>query len=230
MSLHSLGSWAEKMLNRDILFSRSPEPDTFEIENDHAPAKLQEFYYRRPDAERLYSDTRERLLNALRNFAREDAFVWCRAVGMDLRALIETTVEIPGVPCRGEARLDLAYHGDDGVDIVDWKLGTNGGGTDSLQLGAHALWAYHTFQSPPVSVHTHMALLGSGRLATFPITQHMLSVVRARIVQDVVRMQFLDSYGRDAIAEAFTPCPHPKVCALCPYREACPVGRLLEDA
>jgi hypothetical protein len=28
MSLHSLGSWAEKMLNRDILFSRSPEPDT----------------------------------------------------------------------------------------------------------------------------------------------------------------------------------------------------------
>lgn len=231
MSPQALGSWAEKMLNRDITFSRSPRvSNSLEIENDGGPAQLQEFYYHRPDAERLYSETRERLLNALRNFASQDVFAWCRAVGMDSRALIETTVEIPGLPCRGESRLDLAYQGDDGVDIVDWKLGTNDGGTDSLQLGAYALWACHTFESPPASVHTHKAFLGSGRLATFPITEHMLRAARARIVQDVVRMQLLDPYGREGVAEAFTPCAQPKVCTLCPYQEVCPVGRLLVDA
>ncbi len=226
-----LESWATRLLDRDVAYSKlHPNGQESSVEGQPESVLLLEFYYRQRDAEALYSDIRTRLIRSLRTFMNHDAFAWCRMAGADPRTLIEAAISIPGFPCRLEGRVDLAYCGEDGVNIVDWKIGDADGGGESLQLVTYGLWACTEFKCSAERVHIYKAYLGSGRLVAYELAEWSLQAARARILQDATRMQFLHRYGQDAVADAFTPCAQRGICALCPYQGICPVGRYFQHA
>lgn len=224
-----LQEWAAGMLDRDVTASASdPNGEAF-IFDTRPPTLLREFHYHEPEAKQYYQQVRARLLRAIGTFRNHPSFDWCRVVGMDPTALIESHIAISGLPCSVDGRVDLAHNGESGVNIVDWKLGEVDGGDDSLQLCAYALWACERFSCGPTDVHIYKAFLGSGTLVEFPVSERILRSARARIIQDALNMNLLDSYGRAGRSDAFTACAQRKVCSMCSYQKICPIGRDLSS-
>jgi hypothetical protein len=48
-----------------------------------------------------------------------------------------------------EGKIDLAGQDNDGIRIIDWKLGAMPGAEDSLQLLIYALWRKRSLPSRP---------------------------------------------------------------------------------
>lgn len=224
-----LVSWAESLFNRDCDYSRS-----LKIENGTSGANdnaivLQEFYYGEPDAEALCAVARERLVNAITEFAENPIFAVLRESGMDPEALIEFPIKVTGLPCRVSGRIDLAYQENDDAIVVDWKTGGTQGGDDSLQLATYGMWSIGRYKTSLGNIRIHKALLVDGNLTTARIDEKMLARAKARIIQDAELMATLDNYGREGIVAAFSPCSKPAICALCRFRKLCD-GRASPDA
>lgn len=216
--------WALRQFDRGVIYCRTYPQGYGPVDENIEPTLLREYYYRQANADALYSESRARLVNSLRTFLTQQEYEWCRAAGTHPSARIEAHFSIDTVACRIEGRVDLAYCGEDGVNIVDWKIGNDEGATASLQLVAYGLWGSAEFNRSIENVHVYKAYLGSGRLVAYTLSPELMNAGRARIVQDARIMQFLHSYGREAMAEAFTPCAQPAICSLCPYKMSCPAG------
>ncbi len=226
MGADGLISWARSLLRRDIEYSAAHPDGAAAAPGPYPPVLLREYSYELPNADMLLMEAEERLVDTLQAFTDSPMFEAVRLSGMRLGALIEHHLRLPGLPCKVDGRLDLAFADAGQITVVDWKLGVgDGSGNDSLQLATYALWAVDHFGVPPESVRIAKAFLGSGEMVDFSVTARVLAAARIRIIQDAERMRALQAYGENGIAEAFTPCARPSVCASCPYQRVCPEGR-----
>jgi len=221
--------WAESLFDKDCDNSRC-----FKLENEVSSANdkatvLQEFSYEEPDAETLCISARQRLLNAITEFAENPTYTVLRESGMAPEALIEYPIKVVCLPCGVSGRIDLAYQKNEDVIVVDWKTGGSQGGDDSLQLATYGMWALSRYKTSPGKIRIHKALLVDGNLTTARIDEKILAKAKARIIQDAELMAALDNYGREGVATAFSPCAQPALCALCRFRKLCD-GRGSPDA
>jgi hypothetical protein len=225
-----LESWGRQLLRADRLYSRV-NPDGGNLPDvKYPPVLLREYHYRERHADALLAEAEERLAGALRSFATSERYRTFRGAGASAGALVEHHFTLHGLPCRVEGVIDLAFDDGQGVTVVDWKSGAGDGtGDDSLQLAAYALWAAECFDYSPASIRVCKVYLATGDIAYFDVTDTVLAAARTRIVQDAERMVAVQDYGAAAMADAFTPCAYPAVCALCPFARVCPVGASRKD-
>lgn len=230
--------WAREMFYADLQYSREfmrryghgrYDIRLEEDEGNNGGGKsflLAEFYYGREDAEELWKKAEERLLNALVNFVTHPDLEWFRAGAMKVGSLIEERLSLKEEHFRLRGRLDAAFQDGGRHVVVDWKIGEEGGGEDDLQLFSYSLPAIKKFECAPEEMDLYKVFLTDAKHSKFTMSERGVTRTRARIIQDVERMRLLDPYGRDGVAEAFTPCRRPRVCANCPFQEACPSAAL----
>lgn len=227
-SVDQLLQWARDIFRADRDHSRRhPDGDGTVADAKYPPALLSEYHYRLPDADALVAEAEERLLGALRTFVIDERFRAFRAAA-SYGALVERRfkLNLPGVPCRVDGMVDLAYSMGGQATVVDWKLGaSDGSGDDSLQLAVYALWAGQHFGCGAEAVRVCKAHLSSGDVAEFAVSDAVLAAARARITQDALLMSEMHQYGREAVSQAFTPCMQPAICRLCKYRRPCWDGK-----
>jgi len=109
------------------------------------------------------------------------------------------------------------------VEIADWKMGQSTGDEDSLQLVLYGWWAIREFGVAPEDVAVRRVFLGDG-VVKYPtmLSERLLTRGRARLSQDVERMNELHDYGIRGNLEAFPPCEQEKICRQCKFQSACP--------
>jgi len=226
-----LCDWAQDMFRRDCVYSRTDPDGMARPTGGFPPVLIQEYYYRHPDASALCAEAEERLVKALRTFHTSVHLAEFRLAGISRGALIEHNLTVPGLPCRVDGKLDLAFTVGRRVTVVDWKTGDpSGGGDDSLQLAAYALWASHHFAAPADAISVYKAFLTADAIVQFQVSESVLANARGRILQDAERMAVVHPYGQRGEIEAFTPCAQANICALCAFQEVCPEGRAVLHA
>jgi RecB family exonuclease len=219
-------SWIRRVFQADLTYSRAyPGLPPIPAGTRYPPVLLREYIYQRPEADALCAEAEERMANALATFFASDCLEEFRLAGRAANATIERNVQLKGFPCKVTGKIDLAYTGSNRVTIVDWKLGAgDASGADSLQLAGYGLWAVDHFQCAPEVLRVCKVHLTSGEITDFDTNTGVLAAARLRILQDSERMATLEAYGRDAVAEAFTPCLRHTVCRLCPFEGICYAG------
>ena len=234
LSLDRLEGWARKLFDSDLSISVEHRNSDNNIlpTGKYPPVILQEYYYDLPAAQDMCAETYESMLQALRSFYLASTYSHFREAGRENGSLIEYPLKLKDVlPCRLSGRLDLVYNSNNKVTIVDWKSGaSDGGGEDSLQLAAYAIWGIQFFSSAPEHMKIYKAFLRNSDIVTFYVDEHLINNAKARISQDAERMLSLHSYGEAAVSDAFTPCGNVAVCQLCAYRGLCPIGRKIAHA
>jgi hypothetical protein len=211
--------WGLTTFRKDRDFNRRPHMRT--AGEKFPPVRLLEYYYALPDAEARYESAEEKLVTAIRNFFHHDQIEWYREHGSrpEARIQLRISMEIDGATARG--RLDLAFAGPSAFEIVDWKIGADGGADENLQIGFYGLWARE--QADIVGpIRLTMAYLGEGSTRQHDLGQIHPRKIRARIVQDMNIMRALQPFGAASNARAFTPCGQPRICAQCPLQSVCP--------
>ena len=223
LTFERLRPWVSDIYQKDINFSAEYHDEVVVPDHINAPILMHEFYYKQRDANTVCVDAGTRMIDGLRIFFESKIFGQFRFYGANDEACIEQSINIPSIPCKVDGKLDLAYQNGDYVYVVDWKSGEHdGSGNDSLQLAVYAIWAKEHFGCSTEQIRIYKAYLGSDELVEFPIDDQTLRNAWTRIVQDAEHMISVSEYGEDGIAEAFTPCGHAGVCALCSYRQVCP--------
>lgn len=217
-----LANWARQLFRENWDFSKAyqsgqPFPDV-----THPPTLLREYLYEDEAADELCRQAEERLVSAIMNFATNETFAYFRERGMSSDALVEHSMSLSGLPCKVSGKIDLAFQDGSAVNVVDWKLGqANYDGDNSLQLAVYGLWAIQHFGCQPEQLRVFTAHLSSSEINPFRADKEALQAAKLLILQDAERMAYMDQYGRDGVAEAFTPCWQPLVCHTCIYEGLC---------
>jgi hypothetical protein len=211
--------WALAIFRKDRAFNRAGMPSS--AGDQYPPVPLLEYHHRFMDAEERYAAAEAKLVTAIRNFSLASVYDHYRTYGTCPGAMIQrwTQLQIDGATARG--KLDLAFEGPDFFEIVDWKIGVEGGADETLQLGFYGVWATCRAETRN-PIRLSMAYLGDCAVRHFSLDDVRPRSVRARITQDLSVMRSLESFGVAANARAFTPCAKPKICALCPFQSVCP--------
>ena len=217
-----LVDFASSIFSSDRYYSRDhPEGDGLS-EKRYPPVLLREYHYRTSNADELCEEAEVRMIEALKSFSIDEQYDRFRLAGSTADALVEHTFKLSNFPCRMSGKIDLAYNTKNQVTVIDWKLGKNDmTGDDSLQLAAYGLWAKDYYDCDPETLIIDKIHLSSGEIIGCKVDSNMLSAARARITQDAERIAVMDEYGKKARAEAFTPCSHPLVCAMCEFEKVC---------
>lgn len=181
-----------------------------------------EFYYGFDDAIALYESVENKLLLAIENFLLHPEFSSLRVSGSQTNALIEHHLSYKSASFEISGRIDLLYFHNDRISIIDWKLGDSSEGEDNLQLFAYTLGALQKFNYSPDQIDLYEAHLASGTVSRFAMCNRTIRRTKGCIIQDLQRMQAIDTYGQSAEVNAFDPCAQPKVCQLCPFQQICP--------
>jgi PD-(D/E)XK nuclease superfamily len=211
--------WGLTIFRKDRDFNRKPQREA--ASEKFPPVKLLEYYYAQPNAEVRYESAEEKLFTAIRNFFQGGQIGLYREHGSrpEARIQLRISMAIDGATARG--RLDLAFAGPTGFEIVDWKVGADSGADENLQVGFYGLWAREQADiAGPVRLT--MAYLGEGSTRQHDLGQIHPRNIRARIVQDMHIMRTLQPFGATSNARAFTPCGQPRICAQCPFQSVCP--------
>jgi hypothetical protein len=194
-------------------------------ERDASVPRLMEHYYQLSDAEETISAAREKLGIAVANYFRTPEI---SSLVRELWAGDEAQAEdsVSGLPKIGEftigGRIDGWCRKDQGIRIVDWKMGGSVGDQESLQLVLYGWWATERFHVSAPQVSVQRVFLGDG-VAEPPlvISERLINRCRARLHQDVRRMEELHEYGVQGCFDAFPPCHKEKVCHQCRYQGMC---------
>ena len=221
-SLERLLHWAQDISRRDVAYSKQYQRREQMPDGPYPPALLLEFYYGFEDPEALWEASATRLAVALTNFATHPGFAHFHAAGGRAGTLIEKRFSVRENHFSMRGQIDLAYPEDGRVVVADWKVGSSHGSDDSLQLLSYVLGVQQAFPCSPDKVDLYRVHLADNMLLPFVVGDKEMQRARARIIQDVEKMQALDHYGRNAVSQAFTPCGQPRVCALCPFQQICP--------
>ena len=187
---------------------------------------LLECYYRLADADETIAEAKHRLLRALTTYFADESI---RVFVGELQRSDEVYTEqsIGGLPnVRGftiMGRIDVAVRTKSSVRVVDWKMGSCVGDEDSLQLTLYGWWATQKFGISPDSVVVQRVFLGDGTIERgVRMNERMLDRGRARLKQDVERMEGLHDYGVKGFWGAFPVCDKEKVCHQCKFQGVCP--------
>ena len=218
-----LTDWAKSIYRADRNYSRAYAHGHTMSAERHPPVPLLEYYYEFPDAEELCEQSERRLLEALGHFLASDVFAPLRLKGSRPSTLIEKQVRLETQHFTARGKIDLAFRADrDGAAVCDWKMGSAAGIGGSFQLLFYALWAVKKYRCPPSEVIISKAYLQDETISTTTVSEQDLFRAKARIMQDLEKMESLEHYGANAIVEAFTPCGQARICVLCPFQEVCP--------
>ncbi len=215
-------NWARQIFQKDYAYSSKYRPTDPRSRDRFPPALLSEFYYNIDDAESLFRESQTRMLSALRNFIENPTFANFRDGSCDSNALIEKSVSVKSGHFSLRGKLDLAYSNGDRVAVVDWKIGKSEGGDDSLQLLSYALGAIKEFDCQPNRIDLYRVHLSDSVIVTFRVSEREVMRAEGRIIQDIERMEAMHRYGKQAVADAFTPCGQPLICKQCSFQEICP--------
>lgn len=224
-----LAGWVRRLFESDRTASRMfcrtgtvPQGEGFQ------PAVLLEFVRSPKEADALFETVSERLDRAFTNFLTGPACAPYRNPDLARDAHIEKRfkIEVSGLAIGGQ--VDFACRTSSGFRIVDWKIGDDAiVAPESLQLLSYALWATEALGVPLAELEIlQVPLLGHPR-DPVRVTPGMVELARSRIIEEIEMTGALETFGRQGLVSAFTPRDHPKICALCPYREPCWRGRKL---
>jgi PD-(D/E)XK nuclease superfamily len=187
--------------------------------------RLLERHYRLPDAEATIANARAKLVTAIGNYfdRSEVAELVAEMLASEEKG---TEVSIGGLPRIGDftisGHIDSWARNGDAVRIVDWKMGGSVGDEDSLQLILYGWWAVVKFSVAPECVAVQRVFLGDGSVeAPLQITERLIERCRARLHQDVERMEALHEYGEQGHYEAFPACAKEKLCRQCRFQGMC---------
>ena len=220
--VNRLLNWARQIFQKDYDYSSTYRPGDPPSQDRYPPALLSEFYYNIEDADRLYRESESRMLAALQNFVENPAFANFRNEACHSTALIEKSINIKNHHFSMRGKLDLAYRDGSRIAVVDWKIGKSDGNDDSLQLLSYALGAIKEFECRPDCIDLYRVHLSDSGIASFQVSEREVLRAEGRIIQDMERMEMMDKYGKQANAEAFTPCAQPRICKQCPFQDICP--------
>lgn len=219
---NGLVKWAKKIFQEDREYSSGNDSTQKQFERKFPPTRLLEYQFQPQGAEALCLEVESRLVQAIVNFVESPAFVSFHNGASQPNAKIEKKFVLQNGIFRAQGQIDLAYSKEDKTVIADWKTGEAGGAEESLQLAFYGLWAVDEFNCVPEKIQLFRVNLAEGKPQQFFLTNKSLSRAKAKIIQDIERMQMLHSYGVNANAKAFTPCGQTKICALCPFQGICP--------
>lgn len=214
--------WATKIYRHDLAFSKEFQRSGTPPVSDRRAKLLAEVYAGRQDAETLWQESLDKLCHALHNFRNHSALEQIRNAAKQTSVLVEESVRLKELGFRLKGQIDFAYAASGRAIIVDWKIGDSSGSEDSLQLLSYALAAMQKFDCAPDQIDLYVAYLGDGTIQHHLVNEYEVSRAKGRIRQDTQRMLTMDWYGREALAEAFTPCAQKRICESCPYSSVCP--------
>jgi hypothetical protein len=187
--------------------------------------RLLEHHYRLADADKTIASARAKLLTAIANYFDRPEIATLVA---EMLASEEKGTEgsIGGLPRIGEftirGRIDGWSRNGKTIRIVDWKMGGTVGDEDSLQLALYGWWAVQRFGVAPECVSVQRVFLGDGTVEVpLQISERLIERCRARLHQDVERMQALHEYGEQGHFEAFPACEREKICHQCRFQGMC---------
>lgn len=215
-------NWARTLYRQDCQFSQQYRRGDALPDDPRAPVLLLEFYYGAENALSQWEETEQRLIAALDHFMTSPELAHFRSKGETGEALIEKPVSVRGTGFTFRGQMDLAYRDERRVVVVDWKTGGSQSTGDNLQLLSYALAALQEFSCTPSDIDLYRIHLAETVVSPFSVSEHAVNNAHARIVQDLERMQMIDSYGREGVSEAFTPCGQPRICSQCAFQEICP--------
>jgi hypothetical protein len=218
-----LSDTAMGSFDRAVRFAQDPKTHKSQLNEPYPPQELVEYSYAGLDGDALLSKEREKLNTALHHFfhgkhvrgylnglAGYQLFPEKRLKGMK-----EDGWSISG-------QIDLLAHNGSSCEVVDWKLGTEERGSDSLQLYIYGVFGADTAGVPREQVHVRRAFLGDDTIERPRIMDSEATYVgRARLLQDIELMQELHEYGEAGREGIFTPCNQPNVCRRCKFRAIC---------
>jgi hypothetical protein len=217
-----LTGFARKVYRESWDYSREHSTGDWVPDTEYPPLLLKEYYDSLEDAEALCASEESRLLKAIEAFASSAVFAEFRERGGALGSLVETPLRLSSLDCQIRGKVDLAYEVGGTVIVVDWKIGESDNiGNNSLQLAVYGLWAVEQFNCAINQLRVCKAFLSSGEITDFYVSDSVLNKARICILQDAERMAFMHQYGRDGVADAFSPCPYPAVCRACIYERIC---------
>ena len=214
--------WAHQIFQKDYAYSSTYQSGAVCSNDSHPPALLLEFYHDLEDADRLFSESESRMLAALENFISNPAFANFRNGACHPNALIERPISIKNDRLSMRGKLDLAYPDGDRIAVVDWKIGKSESNDDRLQLLSYALGAIKEFKCQPECIDLYRVHLSDSIIKSFQVSEREVLRSEGRIIQDLERMEMIDEYGKQAFADAFTPCAQPRICKHCPFQDICP--------
>ncbi|MCC7291840.1 MAG: PD-(D/E)XK nuclease family protein [Phycisphaerales bacterium] len=194
-------------------------------DRDSKTPRLLEHYYGLPNAGEILSTARTKLSVAVTNYFEHPAVV---ELVRDLLAGDESAPEVPigGLPKMSGfsigGRIDGWSKNASGIRIVDWKMGGSVGDEDCLQLAIYGWWAVERFKVSPETVSAQRVFLGDGIIERpFVMSERLIDRCRARLHQDIERMEELHEYGVNGFFEAFPPCQREKICRQCRFQGMC---------
>lgn len=221
-----LRSWVRKLLAADQAYSRSIRSGGQRSNEQYPPTLLDEIIHDVPGGDELLRSTTEALVAAIQRFFENEACKPFRILGTKSDSQIEHKLSLSGYAAPVYGKLDLAGRDGESVIIVDWKLGgASDGGAESLQLATYGLWAQANYDVPTSEIRIVKVHLSDGEVVDFRADDEAFANARARIHQDLERMELLHKYGEAGVIDAFTASPHPKLCRLCSFRTICPEGK-----
>jgi hypothetical protein len=214
--------WASRLVNDDIRYSENLRAGGRVSDQAFGPVALSEILSGRTEDVELLEQTREQLVRAIRNFYGSEEIRKFKAVGERAISLIEKRVRLNGPGYRASGQIDMAISVPQAVVIADWKLGSPAvAGNDSLQLAFYGLWASEEFGRPVEELRTFKVHLADNEVVRFTTTTEVLENARARLRQDIRRMEMLEGYGKRGEADVFTRCDQPRVCRQCSFVSLC---------
>lgn len=215
-----IDSWARDMFRKDLEAS-------LEYKRTGQPASqyavlLSDFVLGDDAAMEKWNSANESLGNAVRNFLGSRQFETFRYGGVHSDAILEEKLSVKLGESAASGKIDLAFPGEDGISIVDWKTGTSTSADDSLQLLSYALLVSNKLGIEPERIRIFKAYLELDSVIENRASVQEILRAKVRIIQDIGRMEAMDRYGSTGISGAFTPSEHVKICMMCPFRTVCP--------
>jgi PD-(D/E)XK nuclease superfamily len=214
---------ALKAFDEAIQFARDPRAQAHRLQGRYPPQELVEFSYADLDGEALVAQEREKLKTALRNFFQAgDVQHYLRSLdGYELMP----EKRVSGLKENGWAisgQVDLLAINGHGCEVIDWKLGGEERGTDSLQLHIYGTFAAKVAKVRAEDVRMRRVFLGANVVESAQSMDREAAYIgRARLVNDIELMEELHDYGERGREGVFTQCNHANICRRCKFRAIC---------
>lgn len=220
-----LAQWGQKIFRNDLEFSNEFLKDK-SLRPKNREILLSEFYHNIPNAEDLWEEANISLKTALDNFIGSPRIQDFRLGAIEPKSIIEEKLNLKIGKKRVSGQIDLAFEdSSQRTKIIDWKTGMPNNSDDSLQLFSYALLMSEKYGISPDDIDIYKIYLESEEIVSSTVNKNEIMRAKGRILQDIDRMNSMDSYGKNAVSKVFTPCDQPLICQMCPFRTICPSNK-----
>lgn len=223
-SSFGLARWGQEIFRKDLDFSIEFQQNG-SLRSDDKQVLLSEFYHNNPNARDLWDEGNLSIKNALDNFMLSPEIEDFRLGISDPNSIIEKKLNVKIGKNNVSGQIDLAFKDQEITKIIDWKTGVPNNSNDSLQLFSYALLMSEEYGISPDNIEIYKIYLESEEVISSKVSRKEIMRAKGRILQDIDRMKSSDSYGRNAVSKAFTPCDQPLICQMCSFRTICPTNK-----